>query len=307
MKFLNSMLLSGFSNSHISFLIFMFGFASCSNQVSINQTNNSIPGLVQIDSEPTAHYQRLSSLSKVPNIENAALDQFSFPDKVHELTIKVISPAYLSRDEIDAVVNDYRPPANSSEQTRAELDFLLALQESRTAVQKAEALRMHDIVYFPLLGMKKDAHLFFEAIEIYGSGFNAKAYPKTKKLLNNVMKEMRIAEFTAKNFFLRARPRQLDSRLAPLKKMSSSSFASGHTLWAYMQAYVFAALAPEKENEFLNLAFEIGFSREVLGVHYPSDEEAARKMGHALLSKMWDKPEFICDLLAAKAEWSESI
>lgn len=119
------------------------------------------------------------------------------------------------------------------------------------------------------------------------------------------MKEMRVAEFMVKNHFLRARPRQLEPQLKPLKKMRSSSFASGHTLWAYMQAYLFAELMPSKRTELLNLAYEIGYSREILGVHYPSDEEESRKLAHTILSKIWEKAKFRNDFNLALAEWDE--
>jgi len=88
--------------------------------------------------------------------------------------------------------------------------------------------------------------------------------------------------------------------------MKTASFASGHTLWAYMQAYLMGALIPEKRNEFLELAYEIGFSREILGVHYPSDEEASRKLAHQLLEQMWEKPAFIFDFYQAQLEWGNS-
>jgi len=45
------------------------------------------------------------------------------------------------------------------------------------------------------------------------------------------------------------------------------------------------------------------FSIEVLGVHYPSDEEAARKLAHQMLTKMWEKAAFKKDFQTAKAEW----
>ena len=283
------------------FAILYFSVISCSSQ--IQTTQNSIPALEKIEQEPTAHYKTLKSLSAVSDQQFANLDSISFPDKAQQFAIKLFSPAYLNRDEIDSLIHTLIPPANSSEQTRAELDFLLQLQKDRTPQQVDNALRMHDIVYFPIIGYKKDSDLFFEIYEIFGSQFNSKEFPKTKKLLGNIMKEMRIAEFTAKNHFLRARPRQLEPDLKPLKKMASSSFASGHTLWAYMQAYLLAALLPEKRKDFLDLAYEIGFTREVLGVHYPSDEEASRKLAHQLLEKMWDKPNFINDFHEAQLEW----
>ena len=114
---------------------------------------------------------------------------------------------------------------------------------------------------------------------------------------------MRIMEFTAKNKILRARPRQLSSELKPLKKMNSSSFASGHTLWAYLQAYIFSELIPEKRKEFLDLAYKIGYSREILGVHYPSDEEASRILAHKMLTLMLENQDFQTDFYKAKKEW----
>jgi len=287
----------------ISLLImatFYFSAVCCNQQ---NNTQITIPPLKQIAETPKEHYKTLNKYSKNADTKHTHLDDISFPNKAHQLTIKLISPAYLSRKEIEVLIDQLQPPANSSEQTTAELDFLLELQANRTPEQVNEALRMHDIVYIPLIGMRNETHLFFEVNEILGNEFNASAYPKTKQLLHNIMKEMRITEFTAKNHFLRARPRQLESKLQPLKQMKSSSFASGHTLWAYMQAYLLGALIPGKRIEFVELAYEIGFSREVLGVHYPSDEEASRKLAHRLLQQMWTKPDFIKDFQEAKLEW----
>lgn len=273
--------------------------SSCKGQLPYDEIKEITP-IVQ---NPINHYQTTSQFSKNPTKQSSELDEISFPDKANVLLTKIISPNYLSKDEIMELTMELKPPANSSEQTRAELNFLLELQSSRTKEQTSEALRMHDIVYFPVIGMKDEDHLFFELYEVLGNNILPDDYPYTKKLLHNIMKEMRVAEFTAKNHFLRARPRQLEPALKPLKKMKSSSFASGHTLWAYMQAYLLAELIPEKRDEFLALAYEIGFSREILGVHYPSDEEASRILAHNILSKMWEKSNFKSDFIKARNEW----
>jgi len=283
----------------------LFLMYACSSSNDSNPLNMSNHDLKQLSKEVPKHYKTLAFLSSEPREEFSELDSIKFPDEANKMLIKTISPSYLSREEINTLVSVLKPPSNSSIQTRAELDFLLELQNTRTEEQISKALEWHDIVYFPIPGMKKDAHLFFEAYQIFGKHFNTKDFPKTAKLLHNMMKEMRITEFTAKNKILRARPRQLESKLQPLKKMSSSSFASGHTLWAYLQAYLFAELAPAKREAFLQLAFDIGFTREVLGVHYPSDEEASRKLAHSLLDEMWDKPSFKKDFNMAKLEWNK--
>jgi len=87
--------------------------------------------------------------------------------------------------------------------------------------------------------------------------------------------------------------------------MESSSFASGHTLWVYMQAYLLAELIPSKRNELIELAYEIGYSREILGIHYPSDEETSRILAHNILMKIWENPDFKDDFEAALNEWKE--
>jgi len=136
-----------------------------------------------------------------------------------------------------------------------------------------------------------------------GTDATAENYPHTKNLLHNIMKESRIMEFSAKNHFMRARPRQLESRLQPLDKINTPSFASGHTLWAYLQSYILAELIPEKSDAFIDFAYEIGYSREVLGVHYPSDEEAARQLSYKMFEAMWLTEKFQQDFKMAEAEW----
>ncbi len=294
------------NNFSIVSCIFLFSIwfllMACQQPKIANVTD--IPPLHLLEA-PKNHYVDLAKLSAQPNEAQEELDAIRFPNKKFDLLIKTFGPAYTTRDQIQELMLTLHPPANSSEQTRAELDFLLELQKTRTPEQVAFAERLHEVVYFPLMVMNSDEDLFCEAYEIFGSDFNPSTYPKTKKLLKNIMKEMRIMEFTAKNHFLRARPRQLEPELKPLKKMNTSSFASGHTLWAYMQAYVWAELIPAKRKEFLELAYQIGFSREILGVHYPSDEETARKLAHQLLTLMWDHQDFKNDFQQAKMEWKK--
>ena len=252
---------------------------------------------------PKNHYATLGQLSKAPTKGAESIDSIRFPNKKYELLIKSFQPAYLTREQITALMLELQPPANSSEQTNAELAFLLEVQNKRTKEEEKLALDWNEIVYIPFLGMNNAEHLFFEGTYVMGATCTAENYPATQKLLDNVMKDMRIMEFTAKNHFLRARPRQLSTALKPLVKMSTPSFASGHTLWAYLHAYIWAELIPTKRQAFLDLAYEIGFSREILGVHYPSDEEASRNLSYQMLDSMWKTARFQKDFEAAKAEW----
>ena len=281
-----------------------FFLNACNCKKNMFQEGASTSEIKHINLEPSNHYKTLGKFSSAPNKKRYSLDLIRFPNKAHRLTIKIISPCYLNRNEIDSLVLKLAPPSNSSDQTKKELQYLFDLQKNRTPKQVEEALEMHDIVYFPVIGMRNQDALFYEIYKVIGGNFKPEKYPETKELLHNIMKEMRITEFTAKNHFLRARPRQLDSRLKPLKKMNTSSFASGHTLWAYMQAYLLGELIPRKRDDFIALAYKIGLSREILGVHFPSDEEASRILAHELLAKMWHKPKFIEAFNKAKTEWN---
>lgn len=261
------------------------------------------------------HYAELQKLDATHNTERSSLDALSFtPDQYNSvaLTYTLIAPAYLTKDQVETLKNSVHFPANSSDQTRAELDFLLEWQEKRTPEQVHRTSKvLAPIGYWPHINAKKDheryernvRNLMFEGREVLGEQCTASRYPATFKLLQGVTKDMRIMEFTVKYYLLRARPYVLEPKLEPLAIMGSPSFASGHTLWAYIQAFTWSELVPEKRQQFLDLAYEIGESREVMGIHYPSDEEAARVLAHGMLTAMWSNPEFQRDLKAAKDEW----
>ncbi len=224
----------------------------------------------------------------------------------------LLNPSYLNMQQIEHLKKSVAFPLNSSDQTQAELAFLVAWQEKRTPAQEKRAVEeLAPIGYWPHLGVMKDheryepnlEHLFFEGREVLGPQCTAQNYPATAKWLAGITRDMRIMEFSAKFHFLRARPYQLEPRLNPLARMSSPSFASGHTLWAYIQAFAWSELLPEKRPQFLALAYEIGESREIMGIHYPSDEEAARVLAHRMLEVMWLQENFKADLEQARQEW----
>lgn len=266
---------------------------------------------------PTNHYIDLKELDPAPNPENSALDTIKFVPKNYNtvaLLYTMLSPVYLTPAQVESLKKSVMFPANSSEQTRAELDFLLNWQEKRT---KADKIRTAEVLapigYWPHIDVKKNhpgfeenmRHLFFEGRTVLGEDCSAVNYPATTKLLRGLTTDMRIMEFTVKYHLLRARPYVLEPKLKPLQIMGSPSFASGHTLWAYIHAFAWSELVPRKRNEFLKLAYEIGESREIMGIHYPSDEEAARLLAHRMLKSMLSNPEFIADFQKAKLEWKK--
>ncbi len=260
------------------------------------------------------HYLELQQLGASARPAFSQMDTISYPPEQYRsnsLLYAMARPIYLTASQVAYLVQSVSYPANSSEQTRAELDFLLQLQERRTEEQIERVLAIAEIGYWPHVNFvathpnyaKNLENLFFECREIVGADCTAERFPNTAALLKGVMNDMRLMEFAVKYNLFRARPYQLEPKLEPLRKINSPSFASGHTLWAYIQAYTLGELTPENRTAYVELADEIAFSREVMGVHYPSDEEIARQLAHRMLLLMWQTDQFQQDFLAAKAEW----
>ncbi|HYC84064.1 MAG TPA: phosphatase PAP2 family protein, partial [Chryseosolibacter sp.] len=115
---------------------------------------------------------------------------------------------------------------------------------------------------------------------------------------------MRVMEFTIKYNLFRPRPYHLESKLQPLMKINSPSFPSGHTLWAFIQAFTWSEVVPEKQKDFIRLAEEIRRSREIMGIHYPSDNEAARQIAYRMMQNFFKNKTFLKDYEDAVSEWN---
>ena len=260
------------------------------------------------------HYKELKRLNSNKRTEYVSMDAIVYPtDNYLDFILVYASnkPYYLSSNQVNFILNSVNFPANSSEQTRAELDFLLDLQKKRTDKEVERVMKLARIGYWPHKNYTKTddryernlKDLFFMLREVSGNKHTAKDFPQTAKLLKGIMNDARLLEFVLKFNKIRARPYHLDLNIKPLQEIPTPSFASGHTLWAYIQAYTLSELMPEKRGEFISLAYEIGLSREIMGVHFPSDDETARQIAHKMLSLMWNTDTFQKDFRAAKAEW----
>lgn len=289
---------------YLSFISLLFFSSFLHGQIttihSIEQVKNHYAEFQKLDNSPRAAYKWMDEISYSADESGRYI-----------LALGMAAPHYLTSAQVEYLSSSVDFPANSSIQTRAELDFLLKVQRERTNEEVERVRELAAIGYWPDLTILKShseydenlKDLFFEGREILGDDCTYENYPMTSKLLQGVMKDMRIMEFATKHKKMRARPYQLDTLISPLRAIKSSSFASGHTMWAYIQAYTWSELLPERRKEFIDLAYEIGFSREQMGVHYPSDEEAARQLAHRMLMLMWHTDTFQKDFKAAHAEW----
>ena len=254
------------------------------------------------------HYKQFQGLSPNPKAGAAALDDQRFPiDKVVAEKRLSLKPYYLS-DNIDFELPE--PPANSSDQTRAELNYLLALQHSRTQLDITNALYMAKVYYNPRVLPTDSTYTRFRKNLFYigrsiGTWFNPETLPVTADFMAHVWQDASFYIWTYKYKFLRIRPYKIEPALKNLEETNWAAYPSGHAANSYLIAYIYSVLAPEFTDVFMKDAYDMAHSREIIGVHYPSDSETSRLLAHKFVSALFQNEKFKQELLTAQREWKE--
>ncbi|MBO9204938.1 MULTISPECIES: phosphatase PAP2 family protein [Niastella] len=259
-------------------------------------------------------YKPIKVLSMLPTETRKLLDTIQFPWSEYSkgaLSNALWRAAYLLPKDEAKLPELIKFPANSSDQTRAELDYLLKLQNTRNKQEIERAEYIANIGSWPNIINPLDSdfnenrqQLFYILSTATGQKINYKDFPATTQLLMNCIQDIRVTEFRLKMYFKRPRPYHLEPALKPLTRINSPSFPSGHSLWSYTEAYLFGELIPDKRKEFIKTAAEVRWSRELMGIHYPSDNDASRVIGWHLLKYWYNNPQFVTDLQKAKLEWA---
>ena len=198
-------------------------------------------------------------------------------------------------------------PANSSSQTRAELDYLLQLQTQRSE-EDVRASMFYAGVYYrtSVLPEDKDYKKFqrnlFHIGRSIGTWFNADSLPLTAALAANVWKDAEYLIWKYKNYFIRIRPYKLEPALQNLEETNWAAYPSGHATNSYVNAYLYSELLPEFGSFFIKDAYDMAHSREIIGVHYPSDSESGRVLAWQLIKRLLSNGKFKNDFEAAKKE-----
>jgi acid phosphatase (class A) len=263
------------------------------------------------------HYKKLSAYSTIPLQVNKQWNSLIFellPNDTKipspDFTGTIIAngrernPFYLPTGEVFDIP---APPANSSAQTRAELDYLLQLQQQRSA-EDERISAFYATVYYRTAVKPGDAdwavmrrNLFHIGRSI-GTWFNADSLPLTAKLVANVWKDAEYLIWKYKNYFVRIRPYKLEPRLKNLEETNWAAYPSGHATNSYVNAFLYTALIPEFESFFMKDAYDMAHSREIIGVHYPGDSESGRILAYQLIQRLMQHQNFIQDFDAARKE-----
>jgi acid phosphatase (class A) len=197
---------------------------------------------------------------------------------------------FLEPGEIDYKTILPGPPAPDSDVAKQDIDEVLQLQESRTPAEIEHARSEVDL----------SPYVFSQVI---GPWFSPDIVTQTDGMLREVDSETAAIVDQSKKFYARPRPFVADSRAKPCVQLEDTfSYPSGHATHSMLLALVLSEIFPEKRNELILLAQQIGHDRVLGGVHYPSDVEAGQKLAEAIFNAMKQSPNFQQQIERAKIE-----
>ena len=204
-------------------------------------------------------------------------------------------PHYLKPDAIDVVALLPDPPADDSAEHREELNLLLKLQQDRTAADVARCTE------------EEDHFSVFEFADVLGPNFSAETCPKTAAFFKRTL-QPDVAYFNklAKNHWNRPRPAN-DPRIQALFVEKDGSYPSGHSIRATVFGEMLAALVPQDREKLIARSQQIGWDREIAGVHFASDIYAGRILGKALANALLANAEIKAQLEALRPEITQAL
>ncbi len=239
------------------------------------------------------YYKVLAALSPQPASDHEPVDKMKFPfDQAFANKVLGEKPHYLTNVSMES----FRlpaPPANSSVQTRAELDYLLTLQHNRTPEDVRSSLYMSNV--FQTSG---------DVGRLIGYWKGAEQLPLTDSLFSNVAQDANYFLWSLKFKYERVRPYILEPKIHDLEESFAASYPGGHVTYAYIYAYIYEELAPEFTDLFISNAYAMGHAREMIGVHYPSDNEGARLFARQIVNMLLGNKKFLEDFQKVKTEWA---
>lgn len=156
------------------------------------------------------------------------------------------------------------PPSNDSDTTKKELIYLSELTRNRSNSQ-VELIKLVD---------EEPNDLYHKTLKRLNLEFPQEIFDKSWNILKNVIKNL-------KHKHNRPRPYQLSDKygisinLLDSKTAQTPAYPSGHTAYAALGAYILAAKYPAHSEHFFDKVSTAGMARMLMGVHYPSDNEAS--------------------------------
>ena len=156
-------------------------------------------------------------------------------------------------------------PYPNIEETKKEIDALTKLMDDKIGSDNWNEIK--ELI----------THTDYKLIEVLENYCYELEIDFKKEYLEKVMIKIRPFILGLKKHYNRPRPYQVayytEQKLNPFKSRTAHtpSYPSGHSIQAYMLCKIISFHNPEKEKEIMEIADVIAKTREVLGVHYKSD------------------------------------
>lgn len=176
---------------------------------------------------------------------------------------------------------------------------LAALADLET-VQRAQAARTPNDIAWARLIVRDD--VYYNAL-VLGSWFNAENLPVTAAFLKDVTDDLHAAGRGGKTLYPRPRPPLVDPTLRPVVEIATTgSYPSGHTMQAFVWAYVLAEIFPEYRAQLLERAHQTAWGRVIGGAHFPSDLIGGQIVAKAIFAEFMKSEAFRADVKKCRAE-----
>ena len=183
------------------------------------------------------------------------------------------------------------PPANSSEETRRELDLLISYKALRTEEKVAEVKREINIHGAIIDGRPMSDYL------------DTKQYPVAGRVFGEALRDIGTVALILKEKYDRVRPSILRPEIDPgIEVPGHPAYPSGHSTEAHMMAFLLAEIMPEKTEIFMRDAGAIAKNREIIGVHYPSDSAAGLETARQFMELLRQDSKFQKELPRMREE-----
>jgi acid phosphatase (class A) len=270
-----SALLCNLFNSNNKLRLLIVALIAFCPLFSLAQTGG--PGFDKDLAPVRGNYKTFESLSPKPKSPALAIDQVKFPfDQAWADKVLAVKPVYLT----SVSANDFKlpdPPANSSEQNRAELNYLLTLQYTRDAQDISSSIYLSDHQETPS-----------DVGRSIGYWTDPQKLPLTDSLMDKVERDGDFFLWSLKFKYNRARPYMVEPKIHDLEESRASSYPSGHVTYAYIRAFIYQELAPEFKDFFIAKAYNMSHVRQIIGVHYPSDCEGSRIFARQFVNMLFE-------------------
>lgn len=171
------------------------------------------------------------------------------------------------------------PPKNDSAETKKELEYLKKLIESRTE-EDVEFIKHWQNTASPnTLWLATTEEL------IHKYGLMGPESARVHAVVSGATYTSLTATFQAKYEYLRPRPTDLDPSIKLPEGMMvppHPSYPSGHTATAWTAAYILSYFFPNEKAQLEETAEKVALSREQMGIHFKSDNDAAKTIAQAV-------------------------